>query len=144
MTLYDPDDLSPCRFDPLAPQVLADPYPFYAGCAPMTRCIGVWVAAAEGGCWYVTRYDDAVALLKDARLGREIDKVLPERVTLPADATAAAIIREWMVLRDPPWHTYLRGLVQRAFTPQMIERWTPRMEAIVDSLLRKSIDTVLI
>jgi cytochrome P450 len=40
-----------------------------------------------------------------------------------------------MVLRDPPWHTYLRGLVQRAFTPQMIERWTPRMAAIASSLI---------
>ena len=47
------------------------------------------------------------------------------------------IIREWMVLRDPPWHSYLRGLVQRAFTPQIIERWTPRMTAIATSLLDK-------
>ncbi len=70
-------------------------------------------------------------------MGREIDKVMPGRGTLPADADTAAIIHQWMVLRDPPWHTYLRGLVHRAFTPQMIERWTPRMEAIVGSLLAK-------
>jgi cytochrome P450 len=134
--LNQPNDLSHCRFDPLAPQVLADPYPFYAWLRAHDPIHwGAGGSGEEGGCWYVTSYDDAVALLKDARLGREIDKIMPERVTLPADADAAAIIRQWMVLRDPPWHTYLRGLVHRAFTPQMIERWTPRMEAIVGSLL---------
>ncbi len=140
MVIMQPDDLAHRRFDPLAPQVLTDPYPFYAWLRAHDPVH--WGAAGsehqegdEGGCWYITRYDDASALLKDARLGREIDKVLPERVTLPRDADAAAIIRQWMVLRDPPWHTYLRGLVHRAFTPQMIERWTPRMANIVDSLL---------
>jgi cytochrome P450 len=142
VALYHPDDLQHCRFDPLAPQVLANPYPYYAWLRahdPIHFGVG-GSGTGDGeaeGCWYVTRYDDAAALLKDGRLGREIDKVLPERVTLPADAEAAAIIREWMVLRDPPWHTYLRGLVHRAFTPQMIERWTPRMETIVTSILNK-------
>lgn len=138
VSLNKPEDLTHCRFDPLAPQVLADPYPFYAWLRAHDPIHwGVGSSGEEGGCWYVTGYDDAVALLKDGRLGREIDKVMPERVTLPADADAAAIIGEWMVLRDPPWHTYLRGLVHRAFTPQMIERWTPRMEAIIGSLLAK-------
>jgi cytochrome P450 len=129
------------RFDPLAPNVLADPYPHYAWLRandPIHWGVGGNSNESDDeGCWYVTRYDDAAALLKDGRLGREIDKVLPERVTLPADESAAAIIREWMVLRDPPWHTYLRGLVHRAFTPQMIERWMPRMETIVGSLLNR-------
>jgi cytochrome P450 len=136
--LNEPSDLATFRFDPLDPQVLADPYPFYAWLRAHDPIHwGMGGSGEDGGCWYVTRYDDVVALLKDARLGREIDKVLPERVTLPADADAAAIIREWMVLRDPPWHTYLRGLVHRAFTPQMIERWTPRMETIGGSLIHQ-------
>lgn len=139
--VYTPEDLGNRRFDPLAPQVLANPYPFYKWLRdhdPLHWGMGGSGEKEYGdadGCWYVTRYDDAVMALKDARFGREIDKVLPERVTLPQDSKAAAIIREWMVLRDPPWHTYLRGLVNRAFTPQMIERWTPRMQEIVESLL---------
>ena len=142
LSLNQPTDLLASRFDPLAPSVLADPYPYYAWLrahVPVHWGVGGSNNKdenGEAGCWYITRYDDAVALLKDARFGREIDKVLPDRVTLPEDASAAAIIREWMVLRDPPWHTYLRGLVQRAFTPQMIEQWTPRMAEIVQTLLR--------
>ena len=141
MSLNQPADLHTNRFDPLAPAVLADPYPYYAWLRahdPVHWGVGGSDGnnnSREAGCWYITRYDDAVALLKDGRLGREIDKVLPDRVTLPADADAAGIIREWMVLRDPPWHTYLRGLAQRAFTPRMIEQWTPRMGEIVNSLM---------
>ena len=40
-----------------------------------------------------------------------------------------------MVLRDPPVHTRLRALVQRVFTPGMIARLKPKMEAIAGELL---------
>ncbi|WP_308250514.1 cytochrome P450 [Nonomuraea rhizosphaerae] len=37
---------------------------------------------------------------------------------------------------DPPDHTRLRALVSRAFTPRMVERLRPRVEAIADELIR--------
>jgi unspecific monooxygenase len=36
---------------------------------------------------------------------------------------------------DPPDHTRLRGLVNKAFTPRVVERLRERVEAIVDELL---------
>ncbi|MCF6472219.1 cytochrome P450 [Nonomuraea sp. MG754425] len=38
---------------------------------------------------------------------------------------------------DPPDHTRLRALVSRAFTPRMVERLRPRVEAIADELIRE-------
>jgi cytochrome P450 len=75
--LHQPEELNHSRFDPLAPHVLADPYPYYAWLRAHDPIHwGVGGSGGDEGCWYVTGYDDAVALLKEARLGREIDKVL--------------------------------------------------------------------
>lgn len=133
------DGLGMARFDPLAPEVLSDPYPYYAW---LRRHDPVhWGAPGDpqsAGCWYVTRYDDVVAVLKDQRFGREVWRVLPAGAQPPHSEAHQAIVdisRQWMVLRDPPGHTRLRTLVQRVFTPRMIERLTPHMAGIVDELL---------
>ncbi|HMN26844.1 MAG TPA: cytochrome P450, partial [Caldilineaceae bacterium] len=132
------------RFDPLAPAVLADPYPFYASLRINDPIH--WGAPGEpgaAGCWYLTRYSDVVAALKEPRLGREIWRVRPDRVAVASDEHTRLIhemSKQWMLLRDPPAHTRLRSLVQRVFTPRQIERLTARMAAIVDALLAEVAD----
>ena len=118
------------RFNPLAADVLPDPYPHYRRLQDEDPVH--WGVAGDPslpGCWYITRYSDVEAMLKDGRFGREINA--------PAAAGTAIdrISAQWMVLRDPPAHTFLRGLVQRSFTPRTIEQWTPRMADIANALL---------
>ena len=36
---------------------------------------------------------------------------------------------------DPPDHTRLRRLVQKVFTPRMVEQLAPRVQAMVDDTL---------
>ena len=127
------------RFDPLAPDVLPDPYPHYA----RLRCYdpihwGLSDDPAVPGRWYITRLDDIVDVLKDSRFGREVHSVLPpERIppTPAADRLLAEVAEGWMILRDPPVHTHLRGLVNRAFTPRMVARLTPDIEATAEQLI---------
>lgn len=92
-----------------------------------------------GGAWIVTRYDDAVALLKDPRLTKDARKLL-----LPEDGQKSAEeyslrsllpVEQSMLMVDPPDHTRLRALVSKAFTPRMIEQLRPRIQQIADELL---------
>lgn len=46
---------------------------------------------------------------------------------------------QWMLFRDPPDHTRLRGLVNKAFTPRMVEGLADRVAAIADELLRQAL-----
>jgi hypothetical protein len=41
----------------------------------------------------------------------------------------------WAVFTDPPAHTRLRGLMNKAFTPRAVERVRPRIQEIVDELI---------
>ena len=130
-------------FDPLNAHVLNNPYPYYAWLREHDPVH--WGASGEpetepeteAGCWYITCYEDVLALLKEPRLGREIERILPERAQVAGYGAEGALIREWVVLRDPPYHTYLRALVQRAFTPQVVARWRPRIQAIARTLVRR-------
>jgi len=45
------------------------------------------------------------------------------------------MMSRWMIYRDPPSHTRLRGLMNKAFTPRMVEGLRPRIESIVGDLL---------
>lgn len=110
------------------PEFKANPYPFYARLRreePVVRVSAVFIKA-----WLVTRYDDAAALLRDARFSKE--QVTAKLVYLPPFARALA---ENMLGQDPPDHTRLRALVSKAFTPRRVEEFRGRIQAICDGLL---------
>ena len=127
------------RFNPLAPEVIVNPYPYYHWLRHYDPIHwGVSGGSDSLGCWYITRYQDAVSILKDQRFGREIWRILPDersREASLAEHPLLATSRQWMVLRDPPAHTRLRQLVQRVFTPKMIARMGPRITEIADDLI---------
>ncbi len=124
------------RFDPLDLAVLPDPYPTYAMYrrhAPVH-----WGAPGQEtypGTWYLFRFTDVVAALKDLRLGREVWRVRPRPPASPAFRPLRDIADYWMILRDPPVHTRLRGLVSRTFTPRVAEQMCPRIAWHADRLL---------
>jgi cytochrome P450 len=90
------------------------------------------------GAWMVTRYDDVRAGLADPRLSPRRPIPDPSKVD-PGFSRAFAEYKKffdlWLVVRDPPDHTRLRGLVNKAFTPTAIEALRPRIAVIVDDLL---------
>jgi cytochrome P450 len=89
--------------------------------------------------WFVTRYEDAVAVLLDDdrfRVG-----VRPVRT--PEELEAARVpndpvlqlVDNHMLNTDGDDHRRLRRLVTKAFTPRMVEALRPRIEEIADELL---------
>lgn len=133
-------------FDPRLPEFIADPYSFYR------RYRGRGPVEINGD-WNLFAYADCAAVLKDVRFAADWRRVAPpdaEPATAteptptepaqpaagrgPADAYAA-LADAWLLSRDPPDHTRLRALVTKAFTPRMIQRLRPRIQAFADELL---------
>lgn len=118
----------------LDPATLLDPYPLYA---KLRAEDPVHYSEAWMG-WLLTRYDDVVAGFRDARLSANraatFAGALPpeviERMRPLIDNFAS-----WALMADPPRHTRLRGLVNKAFTPRLAEALRPRVQALVDELL---------
>ena len=94
--------------------------------------------------WFVMGYDEArEAFASPDFCSREqLDVLLTVTpYTKLADDTRA-FLSNLMLLNDPPLHSRLRGLVNRAFTPRQVSRLESTMVELVDSLLAQFGDTV--
>ncbi|WMW46081.1 cytochrome P450 [Bacillus paralicheniformis] len=86
--------------------------------------------------WLITRYDDAVRILKDARMKKNYENVFTEEELENFSALGnEEPLSKHMLNLDPPDHGRLRSLVQKAFTPRMILQLEGRIQQIADSLL---------
>lgn len=120
----------PELFDPLQAETLSDPYPIYAALregGPLHR--------TPRGVWLVLAYEPAIAILRDHhRFSVEHSKYRkPTADTGPGPAERG--LENIMLFKDPPDHTRLRTLVNKAFTPRVVERMRPRIQEIVNELL---------
>lgn len=119
----------------LPPELRVNPYPFYERLRSIDSVL--WVPEMLGrGAWMVTSHQYIAAILKDNRFGKEPKRVLTDdelqRVSFFAQRAAASTT---MLTSDPPDHTRLRGLVNQAFTPRMLERLRPHIQEIADELI---------
>jgi cytochrome P450 len=93
--------------------------------------------------WFVTRYDDAEAvLLDDERFVRDPRLALPPEQLSASDSIPGyfAFVDSNMLNRDGDDHRRLRRLVSKAFTPRMIEQLRPRIQQIADDLVDRVVD----
>ena len=122
------------QYNPILPEVLADPYPYYKLLREEDPVH--WSEALDA--WVLTRYDDVVAVLKDLRFSAD-RRGARNRFVQQAEATAeeyGPIGRaNTMLTSDPPEHTRLRLLVSKAFLPRNVERLRPHVQDIADELL---------
>ena len=116
-------------FNPMDPEFVADPYPMYRRLRAEDP-----VHHSPLGFWVLTRYEDVVAALRDPRLAKE---AIAAFVAAKLGTTATPIPALSMLDRDPPDHTRLRGLVNKAFTPRVVETLRPRIQQVVDGLLAR-------
>lgn len=89
-------------------------------------------AGIEG--WVVTGYDDARRLLADPRLSKQDAVQKFGRRTGRTEGPGEALFTH-MLNSDPPQHTRLRRLVQKAFTARRTAALRPMIEAHVAALL---------
>jgi cytochrome P450 len=90
--------------------------------------------------WFVTRYDDVVAmLLDDERFVLDPELALtPEEIEArpnPIPRELEELINRHVLTTDGDDHRRLRRLVSKAFTPRMVEQLRPRIQQVADELV---------
>lgn len=90
--------------------------------------------------WFFTGYDHVNALLRDRRFGRQILHVASrEELGLPEPGAHLANFdlaeRHSLLEIEPPEHTRLRTLVNRAFVSRHIERLRPEIADLAEKLI---------
>lgn len=115
----------------LSADITRDPYPLYSA----IRATSPVYFDAQLGRWLITGYDEAVAVLGDPRFS---SKMAVQAFRADADAAqspAARYFASTMVANDPPAHTRLRNLANKAFTPRVVEQLRARIQRLIDALL---------
>ena len=122
-------------FDPLSPEFIRNPYPYYA---LMHRDRSDASDAARHVCREPSRRGQPGDARQAFRQG------YPERTKrrYGPDIMNEPVFRGFsltMLQQDPPDHTRLRGLVVKAFTARRVEDMRPRIQQIVDETLDRLI-----
>ena len=121
------------RLDPRDPDFFDDPYPAYAAIRSAAPAF-LW---EDYGFWCFAAHADVSALLRDRRFGRQILHVMsreelgwppPKDHLAPFDAVERRSILEM----EPPEHTRLRNLVNRAFVSRQVEKLAPGVAALAN------------
>ncbi len=141
------NDRAPSTVTDLAdPVMFTDPYPRYAELrrhAPVARAYSKQMLGGAG--YLFTRHEHVLLLHNDVRFSSDptsqgssfLMRHLPRMFRLLTSS---------MVYKDDPDHARLRRLVNKAFTPRMVQQLTGEIERIVadlvDKVARKGSETV--
>jgi cytochrome P450 len=113
--------------NPRDPEFFNDPYPAYHRLRAATP-VFKW---NHYGIWCFARHEDVSTLLRDRRFGREV----PHREVPDHLRNFYAFEAHSLLEIEPPRHTRLRTLVNRAFVSRAIEALRPRLEALANRLI---------
>lgn len=130
-------------YDLFSPTFKADPFPTYAA---MRARDPVYAHLAPDGrtIWYITRYEDVAAVLKDDQRFCKNPMNAQAEVGAPsskgkAHARPYQLINQNMLFSDPPDHTRLRALVSQAFTPRRVAAVAERIGETADRLIEQMV-----
>ena len=123
------------RLDPRDERFYQNPYEAYA----WLHGQGGTFFWEEFGYWCFGGFDDVNRLLRDRRFGRQSPIGIPDSRGTDSDrshlAAFDAVEAHSMLELEPPVHTRLRTLVNRAFVSRQVERLRPRVEALANELI---------
>ncbi|QOZ32619.1 cytochrome P450 [Bradyrhizobium sp. CCBAU 53421] len=122
-------------FNPLAPEFIRNPYPYYER---LRRLDPMHVNAH--GAFVASRHAEASLVLRDKRFGKDyVERSIRRYGPKIMDEPVIRSMSHWMLQQDPPDHTRLRGLVVKAFTARRVEDMRPRIQHVVDETLDRII-----
>ena len=96
-----------------------------------------WQPEAEGaGFWVLTRYEDVVKVAREWETfsselgGTSLQDLTPEELAA----------RRSMIDTDPPAHTRMRALVNKGFTPRVMNAYEERIRALARDILEAAVE----
>ncbi|MFK8020559.1 MAG: cytochrome P450 [Pseudomonadales bacterium] len=103
------------------PALLDNPYPIYQKWREETP---IWWAE-DINAWVISRYDDVRGVLKDAQLfsSNSMGEMQEQAMALP------------LLTDDPPRHTQLRAIVNKAFTSRTLKQMEVEVAELVEEML---------
>ncbi len=115
---------------PTDPAFVQNPYDAYR---EFRRHQTIWWE--EYGMWVFPRFRDVSAIFRDRRFGRDVSHVATREELgwdpIPEHLSAFyAFEAHSMLDKEPPAHTRLRALVNRAFVSRQVENLRPRIEQL--------------
>ena len=124
------------RLSPRDPAFVQNPYAAYARIHAACP-VFFW---EDYGHWFLARHADVNALFRDRRFGREVTHVASrEALGWPEPQAHLKSFDDFsantLLDREPPVHTRLRGLVNRAFVSRTVERLRPRVARLAETLI---------
>jgi cytochrome P450 len=122
-------------FNPFDPRLRSDPYAVYRQLreeAPV-----YWSEIMQ--VWVLTRYNDVLSVLRDQSRFSSDRRLATNQFVQQLEefrqASGPVGRTPTMLSLDPPAHTRMRNLVNKAFTPRVVERIRPHIHEIADELI---------
>ncbi|MGH2938427.1 MAG: cytochrome P450 [Solirubrobacterales bacterium] len=123
-------------FDPLLPDQVGNPWPWLARARQETPVFYM----PEYEMWCITRHDDALAIYRDP-ITFSNEGSHDMRVPIPA-SLAGEVPADYkfpfagqLNTTDPPQHTRIRKLMQKAFTPRHVGEREPQIRELCNQLI---------
>ena len=119
---------------PVSPEVIANPYPSY----DHMRTLEPVHWNPETPCWELTRYTDVEPVFRGRFMSADRMSIIEARIPESLQETMAplfSIFNNMMLMSDPPNHTRLRSLANKAFSPRVVENMRAHIQAITDQLI---------
>lgn len=138
-------DQESVHFNPLHPDCCEDPYPYFN---QVREHAAVFQDSLSH--WWITRYEDVSAALRDKSLSVDTRQLDPARdvgngSAMPSPLSGwarrqegyslARLYNSFMLFTDPPRHAWLRKLFSPAFSAEAVLRLTHRIDERIDSLI---------
>jgi cytochrome P450 len=123
----DRADVAMTAYDFFSSETLENPFPLFHRLRDADP-----VYETDFGYWYVSRYADVTALLRDTRLTS--GQGVPDSLGVTG-GPLREIMDSWMMALDGEPHTRTRKLVSRAFTPRAVDAMRPTITELADELV---------
>jgi pimeloyl-[acyl-carrier protein] synthase len=127
------DPLNPCT-----EEFLSDPYPTF----DQLRAAAPIFWSEKSKYWLVTSYEIGNEIVRDLRFEKRLERwnqINPIMKMLPGPAHLIKSRANWMINQNPPEHTHLRGLVNKAFSPKMVQQMHGSIQTVAERLIDNAV-----